>query len=68
MHSSFKGSTVPEIGMVLKYTIQAGKNNAASLEEPYKIEPVESILPYSKDMAIEMVPHSVVLLEISSQN
>ena len=63
-----QGSTVPENAKVLKYTVQAGKNDAASLEEPDTIEPVESILPYSKDMAIEMDPYSVVLVEIRAEN
>ena len=63
-----QGSTVPENATIRKYTIQAGENDAASLEEPDKIKPVESILLYSKDMAIEMDPYSVVLVEIIAEN
>ena len=63
-----QGSTVPENATVRKYTIQAGENDAASLEEPDEIRPVESILPYSKDMAVEMSPYSVVLVEIMAEN
>ena len=63
-----QGSTVPNNATVRKYAIQAGENDAASLEEPDKIKPVESILPYSKDMAIEMDPYSVVLVEIMAES
>jgi alpha-N-arabinofuranosidase len=59
-----QGSTAPENATVRKHTIQAGEHDAASLEEPDKIKPLESILPYSKDMDIEMEPYSVVLVEI----
>jgi alpha-N-arabinofuranosidase len=63
-----QGSTVPENATVRKHIIQADENDAASLEEPDKIKPVESILPYSKDMAIEMEPYSVVLVEIMAES
>ena len=63
-----QGSTVPKNATIRKYTIQAGENDAASLEEPDKIKPVESILSYSKDMTIEMDPYSVVLVEIISES
>jgi alpha-N-arabinofuranosidase len=63
-----QGSTVPESATVRKYTVRTGENDAASLEEPDRIGPVESILPYSKDMAIEMDPYSVVLVEIGAES
>ncbi len=63
-----QGSTVPSNATVRKYAIQAGEKDAASMEEPYKIKTVESILPYSKDMAIEMDPFTVVLVEIFAES
>ncbi|HEY5369068.1 MAG TPA: carbohydrate binding domain-containing protein [Hanamia sp.] len=61
-----QGSRVPKNATVKIYTIQADKNEKASLEEPDKIKPVESTLPYTKDMKIELAPYSVVVLEIDA--
>ena len=63
-----QGSTVPENATVKVYTIEAGLNDKASLEEPDKIKPVESTMPYTKDMAIELPPYSVVVVEIAAES
>ncbi len=62
-----QGSKVPENASVKIYTIQAGPDEKATLEEPDKIKPVESTMPYSKDMTIELAPYSVVVVEIIAE-
>ena len=59
-----QGSKVPENATVKIYTIQADKNEKASLDKPDKIKPVESSMPYEKDMKITLAPYSVMVLEI----
>ena len=59
-----QGSKVPEKVTVKIYTIQTDKNEKASLVEPNKIKPVESSMPYGKDMKITLAPYSVMVLKI----
>jgi alpha-N-arabinofuranosidase len=62
-----QGSKAPENAILKIYTIQADKNEKASLDEPNKIKPVESIMPYGKDMKIKLAPYSVMVLEIIAE-
>ncbi len=59
-----QGSKTPENATIKMYTIQADINEKASLKEPNKIKPVESSMPYEKDMKITLAPYSVMVLEI----
>ena len=59
-----QGSKAPENATVKIYTIQANKNDKASIDEPNKIKPVQSSMPYEKDMKITLAPYSVMVLEI----
>jgi len=59
-----QGSKVPEKATVKIYTIQSDKNEKTSLAEPNKIKPVQSSIPYEKDMKITLAPYSVMVLEI----
>ena len=61
-----QGSKVPEKATVKIYTIRADKKEKASLKEPDKIKPVESSMPYEKDMKIALPPYSVMVLEIDA--
>ena len=61
-----QGSKAPNNATVKIYTVQSGKEEKASLEEPDKIKPVESTLPYEKDMKIELPPYSVIVVEINA--
>ena len=62
-----QGSKTPENATVKVYTIRAGLNDKASIDEPDKIKPVESTIPFTKDMTIELAPYSVILLEIIAE-
>jgi alpha-N-arabinofuranosidase len=59
-----QGKNLPEKANVKVYSISAGLNDMCSLEEPDEIKPVESEIPYSKDLAIEMKPYSVAVVEV----
>lgn len=59
-----QGSTLPEKASVKTYTLSAGLTDAASIERPDKISPVESTLPYSRNLTIELPPYAVSVIEI----
>ncbi|MEJ2006849.1 MAG: alpha-L-arabinofuranosidase C-terminal domain-containing protein [Acidobacteriota bacterium] len=59
-----QGSSVPANAQVKVYTLKAGLMNAASLENPDKIEPVETTMPYAHDLTIDLAPYSVTVIEI----
>ena len=62
-----QGKDVPEDAKVKVYSVSADLSDACSLEEPDKIKPVESEIPYSKDLAVKMEPYSVVVVEINAE-
>ena len=62
-----QGKNLPENANVKVYSVSAGLNDMCSLEEPDKIKPVESEIPYSKDLAVKMEPYSVVVVEIRKE-
>jgi len=62
-----QGSTVPEDANVRVLTVSAGLNDAASLEEPDRIRPTERTMPYARDLTIELEPHTVAVVEISTK-
>ncbi len=59
-----QGSAVPEKATVKVYTLTAGLTDAPSMEQPRKIHPVETTVPYARTLTIEMKPHSVAVIEI----
>ncbi len=59
-----QGSSVSDNAYVKVFTIKAGLSDKASIEEPEKIKALESTMPFSKDMALEIDPWSVVVYEI----
>ncbi len=62
-----QGSRVPAAARVTVHTITAGLRDAASLEEPDRIEPVERTREYSRDLAIDLQPYTVAVIEISAK-
>ena len=63
--SRLRGSGVPENATVKVYSASAGLDDAPSMEQPDKIKIVESTLPYTGDLVLELKPHSVMVIEIS---
>jgi len=59
-----RGSTVPENATMKIYSVTAGLSEEPSLEQPDKIKPVETTQPYARDLAFELKPYSVVVVEI----
>jgi alpha-N-arabinofuranosidase len=59
-----QGSKVPAAASVALYTITAGLHDAASLDQPDRIRPVQRALDYQPDLTIDLAPYSVALLEI----
>jgi alpha-N-arabinofuranosidase len=59
-----QGSALPEKAAVQTYTLSAGLADAASIERPDKIRPVETTLPYSRNLTIELPPYAVSVIEI----
>ncbi|MEJ2647343.1 MAG: hypothetical protein P8016_02895 [Sedimentisphaerales bacterium] len=62
----FQGTGVPESAYVNVYTISAGLNDACSLENPDKIKPVVRQMPYARDLAIDMEPYTVIVVEVTA--
>ncbi len=59
-----RGSAVPEKATVKIYTLSAGLTDAPSMEQPDKIKPIETTQPYARDLAIELEPYTVAVIEI----
>ena len=47
--------------------MSAGLTDAASLEVPDRIKPVETTIAYARDMAIELDAYTVAVVEILAQ-
>lgn len=62
-----QGKNLPEKASVKVYSVSAGLTDACSIEEPNKIKPIESEIPYSKDLAVKMEPYSVIVVEIQAE-
>jgi len=62
-----QGTDVPDDATVTVYTVSAAPNDAASLERPDRLDPVESGLAYARDMAIDLAPYTVSVVEIEGR-
>jgi hypothetical protein len=49
------------------YALTAGLNDAPSLENPYKIKPVEHTIQYAQDLNIDLAPYTVVVVEVKAE-
>lgn len=59
-----QGSAIPDNASVTLHTLMATPEDSASISEPDKIKPSETLLPYEKDMTFTMAPYSVIVAEI----
>jgi alpha-N-arabinofuranosidase len=62
-----QGSAVPANAQVKVYTIKAELMDAPSLENPDKIKSVQSTMPYARDLAIDLPPYTVTVIEIVAE-
>ena len=62
-----QGSRVPTAATVTVYTVTAGLHDAASLERPDRIAPIARTLAYGPDLAIDLTPYTVAVVEISTR-
>jgi len=60
-----QGSRVPTTATVTEDTIAAGLHDAASLEEPNRIKPVERTLEYRPDLTIDLEAYTIAVVEIA---
>jgi alpha-N-arabinofuranosidase len=61
-----QGSRVPARATVKIYTVTAGLQDSASLNEPDRIKPVERDAGYGPDLTIDLAPYTVAVVEIAS--
>ena len=59
-----QGSKTPERATVKVFTLSAGLTDAPSMEEPNKIQTVESTLPFARNLTINLQPYAVSVVEI----
>jgi alpha-N-arabinofuranosidase len=59
-----QGSAAPERATVKMYAVNAGLTDAPSMEHPDKIQPVETSLPFARNLTIELQPYTVAVVEI----
>jgi alpha-L-arabinofuranosidase len=59
-----QGSRLPTAARVTVYTITAGLHDAASLEQPDRIQPVERTVDYRPDLTIDLEAYTVAVVEI----
>jgi alpha-N-arabinofuranosidase len=59
-----QGSKVPEKATVKMFGLNAGLTDAASMEHPDTIQPVETSLPFARNLTIELQPYTVAVVEI----
>jgi alpha-N-arabinofuranosidase len=59
-----QGSRAPAKATVRLHTIAAGLTDRASLERPDAIRPLSRTIEYAKDLAVELEPYTVAVVEI----
>ena len=62
-----QGSRVPAAATVTLYTVTAGLNDAASLDHPDRIKPVERNVDYRPDLTIDLQPYTVAVIEVQAR-
>ena len=60
----FQGPAAPQNAVATLHTLSAGLTDAASLERPDAIAPVSRPLNYARDLAIDLDPYTVAVVEI----
>ena len=61
-----QGARAPEKATARLHTITAGLTDRASIERPDAIRPVSRTVEYAKDLAVELEPYTVAVLEIQA--
>ena len=59
-----QGSRAPASATVKVVSVTAGLDEANSLAEPDKLRRVEATKPYTRDMAFDLPPYTVAVIEI----
>ena len=62
-----QGADIPDKANVKVYSLKAGLLDKPSLESPDAIKTVEATVDYARDMAFEMDPYSVAVIEITRE-
>jgi alpha-N-arabinofuranosidase len=62
-----QGASVPEKAVARLHTLSAGLMASASLEHPDAITPVSRTLNYAKDLAVDLDPYTVAVVEIRAE-
>jgi len=62
-----QGSGVPEEAAESVHTGSAGLTDAPSLEAPDRIAPITRAMPYARDLAVELDPYTVAVVEIAAR-
>lgn len=62
-----QGAGAFEKAVAKLHTISAGLTDSASLEKPNAIAPVSRALSYSKDLAVDLEPYTVAVVEIRAE-
>jgi alpha-N-arabinofuranosidase len=62
-----QGAGVAQKAAATLHTITAGLKDSASLERPNAIAPVSRSLNYAKDMAVDLDPYTVAVIEIRAE-
>ena len=55
---------VPANAEVVIYTVMAGLMDAPSLENPDRIKAVQNMIPYARDLTVDLPPYTVAVIEI----
>jgi hypothetical protein len=58
---------VPAAASVTLYSITASLRDAASLEQPGRIKPLERTLDFRPDLTIDLAPYTVAVVEIAAR-
>ena len=62
-----QGAHTPAAATVSVWTLTAAPSDENSLDSPEKIHPVETTLPYRRDLAIDLPPYTVAVAEIRAK-
>ena len=63
----FQGTRAPAKATVKVFTVTAQLGDENSLAQPDRIRPVETALPYQRDLTVELPPHTVAVVEIDAK-
>jgi alpha-N-arabinofuranosidase len=62
-----QGSRAPADAAVRVFGVSGDPNDAATLREPNRIAPMVTTMAYAKDLAIDLPPYSIAVVEIAAR-